>query len=82
MASSSSSIVPSSSNSTQPPDQSSSIVVSLSTQFFQFVLFQEETESWNVDNWNNEVYKFEQDSLIKNKLGLIVNKRFASYKLL
>jgi hypothetical protein len=36
---------------------------------------QEENEGWNVDNWNNEVYKFEQNSLIKNKLGLIVNKR-------
>ncbi|KAI6210737.1 Protein kinase domain-containing protein [Aphelenchoides besseyi] len=37
---------------------------------------QNTNENWNVDNWSNEVFKFEQDSLIKNKLGLIVNKRY------
>ncbi|CAD5234821.1 unnamed protein product [Bursaphelenchus xylophilus] len=33
-------------------------------------------KNWNVDNWTNEVFKFERDTLIKNKLGLIVNKRY------
>ncbi|CAD5228992.1 unnamed protein product [Bursaphelenchus okinawaensis] len=33
-------------------------------------------KNWNVDNWNNEVFKYERDTLIKNKLGLIVNKRY------
>lgn len=38
--------------------------------------FQAPAKQWKVDSWSNEVFKYEQDTLIKNKLGLIVHKRY------